>query len=214
MTEAAVRTRTRLKPVEVDERLPLSVTQYMIDSFPGTSWPSEPEELLRFIQTCFSNEQYVQVRHHIIDRCRRAGWPLPRIAATFDRSERTVKRWVAEMKDYFADFYTMQDVRDIHVERMRDIDLQFEEVQKILLEEGANAFQKMQAIRTSVRLHAMKDQILREAGYYRAFDVNKLTAGDVESERDADEFARDLDTALLDEVPMIEGDYEREGESK
>lgn len=197
--------RTRRRVVEADV-LPPEVIAYMRENFEEGRIPhDDPQAMLLFMETHFSDRAHVEHRHRVLDRMLRAGKSIPEIAVIFDRCERTIWRWKDDMTAYFGEAFSMQDVRDIHVNRVRDFDAMFSECDQVIYQEGASKEEKLLAVRTKVRVHAMMDQVLRQAGYYRVFDVDKMRPEDQAGSRDTETFLNDLDTALL-EGPDDEGD--------
>lgn len=202
--------RTRRRVVEADV-LPPEAIAYMRENFDEGNMPVQDDRaMLLFMETHFSDRAYVEHRHQVLDRMFRAGKSVPEIAVIFDKSERTIWRWKDAMTAYFSESYSMQDVRDIHLNRVRDFDDLMSQCDEVRYADDATKEEKLSAARTKVRVHAMLDQVLRQAGYYRVFDVDKMRPEDQAGARDTEGFIDDLEAALLDEVPALEGPSEQE----
>jgi len=215
MTIREIRRRRRSEPPVADEPLPPETLAYVRENFmppvgddalegPAALPVDDHRAMLLFMEAHFSERAYRQHRHTVMDQLLRANRSVPEIAVMFDKSERTIWRWKEEMTDYISEMFSLQDVRDIYVNRMADYAYMMKKCDTFIEKPGTNADQVAAMIRTKVRVHAMMDQVLRGAGYNRAFTLQQLAPQDQASARDTEGFLNDLDTALLDEVPLLE----------
>ena len=70
---------------------------------------------------------------------------------------------------------------------------------------------RIAAMKAKVQVHAMYDQIMRQAGYYRAYDISKQnTPGQDEAVNVNADFIRDIETLTMGGDPLLE--YYGEGE--
>ena len=172
------------------------VHTFLAEHFDG-DFPDDPVQALSFIENHFSEAAYRQHRHMLMDRLLRRGLGVPEIAVMFNKTERTIWRWKQEMTEWFAEAFTLMDVRQIHVERMRDFAQMRAALDEVLHSKTATPGEILEASRAKVRVHAMEDQVLRQAGYYRVFDVDKMRPEDAEGVADTDEFLTEMENALL-----------------
>ncbi len=213
-----IRRRTRL---ETDQALPPEVLAYVQENFAAPTSDTQPDgeavipiddhrATLLFMERHFSDRAYKEHRHRVLDRMFRAGRTVPEIALLFDKSERTVWRWKDAMTVFFSESFSLQDVRSIYVNRVADYADMMKQCDQIRYDERSSTGDVLDAIRTKVRVHAMWDQVLRGAGYNRIFDLQKMNPDDQAGSRNTEGFLKDLDVALLDDVPLLEHD---DGES-
>ncbi len=202
--------------------MPTEVLAYVQENFAAPSTNDEQPDgeaalpmddhraVLLFMERHFSDKAYKEHRHRVMDRMFRAGRTVPEIALLFNKSERTVWRWKDAMTVFFSETFSMQDVRSIYVDRVADYADMMQQCDEIRYAEGSSKSEVLDAIRAKVRVHAMWDQVLRGAGYNRAFSLQTMSPDDQAGSRDTEGFLKDLDIALLDEVPLLTHD---DGES-
>ncbi len=189
-----VRIRTRATPV--DEPLPAVVMDYLQEHHRGI-YPDTKDTalLLAFVKQCFSEEATRQHRHTILFRLKLQGYSIPRMAHLFGKSEITINRWLIAMRKWMAQHYTHQEVTEIHVERMSDLAAMHAEVNKIFFADSKmNVGARISAGKLKIQITAMHDQIMRQSGYYRAFDIGRQNTPD--QDRDArvnSNFVRDIE---------------------
>ncbi len=189
-----------------DEALPQVVTAYLQEHHGGL-YPDADEyrAQLEFIQTCFSDKASRQQRHTILYRLRNQGYTVPRLAHLFGKSERTTIRWLNEMRDWLGSHYTSQEVREIHTDRMSDLAAMQAELNLIAYADKMHGPTRLAAMKAKVAVHAMHDQIMRQAGYYRAFDISKQnTPGQEQAVTINADFIRDIETLTMGGDPLIE----------
>ncbi len=209
MATAPVRQRSRAFPATRDEDdvLPSTVVEYMRANFDcdNDGNPDLPgrdsRQMMEFMRRCFSHKAYKQHRHRVLDHLLRAGKTEAEIAVIFDAGQRTVRRWKMQMQEAIGESFLLQDVRDIHMRRMADIEDKLSVSDEII--HGQNdPTVKMQAMRTHVQLLAMQDRIYRQAGLYRAFNLDQLRPGHKGHMSDTNQaMLEDLDMVLFGEVP-------------
>ena len=203
MTQA-VRTRTRAVPVDQDEDLPQVVLDYLRVHHGGL-YPDTYPGKLEFIQRCFSDRASKYQRYTIVFRLRLQGMTIPEMAKMFGKSERTIERWQYECTRWMAEQYTTQEVREIHTDRMADLAAMQAELNKIAYADKMHGPTRLAAMKAKVQVHAMHDQIMRQAGYYRAFDISKQnTPGQEQAVTINADFIRDIETLTMGGDPLIE----------
>ncbi len=198
--------------MDKDEALPQVVTAYLQEHH-GGQYPdaNEYRAQLEFIQTCFSDKASRQHRHTILWRLRNQGYTVPRLAHLFGKSERTIKRWMNDMRDWLGDHYTGQEVREIHTNRMADLAAMQAQLNEVAYADKMHAPTRIAAMKAKVAVHAMHDQIMRQAGYYRAFDISKQNTPDQDHAVTINaDFIRDIETLTMGGDPLLE--YYGEGE--
>lgn len=203
-TEAAapIRQRTRVAPRDV---LPPEVVAYVNENFGEDGMnPTDYRAVLLMMERFFSQRAYREHRHHVMDKLLRAGKSIPEIAMMFDRTERTIWTWKAEMEEHFAAAYGLVDLREMFIDRIRDFHSDLAVLNEIIHAERTSASDKSEAIRAKRLVHGMMDQVFRQSGGYRAFNVEQLKPQNAEGARESERFLRTLETALLGSPETIE----------
>ena len=183
------------------ESLDPAIIRYLESQF-GGEFPTDPAAQLSFIHTHFSDRAYLGQRHALMDLLLRQGKSVPEIAIMLRKGERTIWRWKAELAEHHSRSFTLMDVRQIHAQRMSDLYQSQCELDVIAYDRGQSAEVRMTAFRTKVRVGAMEDQILRQAGYYRAFDLGQESSRGESGERSAEAFLTMLDRAIFEVVEL------------
>ncbi len=79
------------------------------------------------------------------------------------------------------------------------------ELNKIAYADKMHGPTRLAAMKAKVQVHAMHDQIMRQAGYYRAFDISKQnTPGQEQAVTINADFIRDIETLTMGGDPMLE----------
>jgi hypothetical protein len=215
-TEAPIRQRRRATtapPVQVADVLPAEVVAYMNANFGEEGMPEgDPRAMSLFIERCFSTRAYREHRHMIMDRMLRAGKTIPEIAVTFDKDERTIWTWKSEMTDYFSEAFGLMDVRELFVTRIRDFQHDLDHLDAIINKPDSTPGERIEAIRAKRLTHGMLDQVLRQAGLYRSFNVEQMRPQGARGARDSEMFLELLEDALLGDVGQIEDQTEGEAD--
>ncbi len=172
MAQRPIRVRRR---VADPESLDPVVVRHLEEQFGGI-FPTEPAAQLSFIHTHFSDRAHLGQRHALMDLLLRQGKSVPEIAIMLRKGERTIWRWKSELAEHHSQAFTLMDVREIHARRMADLYQAQCELDAIAYDRNMPVDARMTAFRTKVRVHAIHDQILRQAGYYRAFDLGRESA--------------------------------------
>ena len=146
-----------------------------------------------------------------MDLLLRQGKSVPEIAIMLRKGERTVWRWKSQLSEHHSQAFTLMDVREIHARRMADLYQAQCELDAIAYDMSLPAETRMTAFRTKLRVHAIHDQILRQAGYYRAFDLSRESSRAESGERSAEAFVAMLEQAVFD---VVELDTETEAEER
>ncbi len=197
--------RTRAYPEDQDAPLPPAVREFLDTNYDGM-FPDNAYDALDFLQSNFSNLTYRVARRKLIFRLQGMGFTNGRMAVLFNRSERTVERWVADMRQAMVDYYTTQEVRDLHAERMAELDAMEERInQTCYNQREIHLPVLMMAMQTKLKVQAMRNTILTQAGYYRVFDLSKrVNPEQDEAIRDNANFIRDMELLAIGGDPVAE----------
>ncbi len=110
-----------------------------------------------------------------------------------------------EMRDWLGSHYTSQEVREIHTDRMSDLAAMQAQLNEVAYADRMHGPTRIAALKAKVQVHAMHDQIMRQAGYYRAFDISKQnTPGQEQVVTINADFIRDIETLTMGGDPLIE----------
>ncbi len=201
----AVRTRTRAQPEDQDAPLPPAVREFLDHHYEG-QFPDNAFDALDFLQRNFSNLTYRVSRRKLLFRLQGMGFTNGRMAVLFNKSERTIERWVADMRQAMVDHYTTQEVREIHAERMAELDAMEERInQTCYNQREIHLPTMMMAMQTKLKVQAMRNTILTQAGYYRVFDLSKrVNPEQDEAIRDNANFIRDMELLAIGGDPVAE----------
>jgi hypothetical protein len=167
----------------------------------GGKMPEDLGERLRFMEGHFNGDEWKPYRHALIYRYRSMGVPMPEIARRLNRSLATIFRWSVESREFYKEYFTTQDVRDIHAERMAQSKEQRERLNAVL-HQKAKTPQEVAVVSTALtQLAKVEDQILKAAGYYEVFNVKGADDRSGGADR-AHEFRRDLEEAFTGDGPL------------
>ncbi len=119
------------------------------------------------------------------------------------------------MRLAMVDHYTTQEVREIHAGRMAELDAMEERInQTCYNQREIHLPVLMLAMQTKLKVQAMRNTILTQAGYYRVFDLSKRVNPEQDEEiRGNANFIRDMELLAIGGDPVAEfyGDDEDGG---